>query len=149
MQSWENDNHVNGLYLTDHAHYDLLLPRSSSILKGSEGIIISCIMSPDSLMTVEVLGGQTLPVIFPSAEHSMAVSSTGIAVPKPKEEQALLESVVHSLAKNSHISTPSDINAARTVVDHISTTTSSNAFDIIMGYLDKFVNIGDAIVEVR
>ena len=77
MQSWENDNHVNGLYLTDHAHYDLLLPRSSSILKGSEGIIISCIMSPDSLMTVEVLGGQTLPVIFPSAEHSMAVSSIG------------------------------------------------------------------------
>ena len=112
-------------------------------------MVISCVVSPDSLMPVEAVRGRTLPVILPSAEHSLTVFSTAIAMPKPEEDQALLVSLVHSAAENSHISTPSGINAAGTVVDHISSATSSNAFDIVMGYLDKFVKIGDAIVEVR
>jgi hypothetical protein len=87
-------------------------------------------------------------MILPSAEHSMTVSATGVAAPKPEEDQVLLESFVHSAAENSHISTPSGKNTAGTVMDHISAVTTSNSFDIVMGYLDKFVKIGDAIAEV-
>ena len=135
-------------YPLDRARYDLLSPGSSSKLKAGEAIVISCIVSPDSLMTVEAVRGRTLPAILPSAEHSPTVPPTAIAMPKPEEDQALLESFVHSAAENSHISTPSCINAAGTVVDHISSATSSNGFDIVMGFLDKFVKIGDAITKV-
>ena len=105
-------------------------------------------MAPDGLTAVEVLRGRIPPVISPSAEHSLTVSSAGIAAPKPYDDQVLLESFVHSAAKNSHISTPSGIDTAGAVMDRISSVTSSNSFDTILGYLDKFVKIGDAISEV-
>ena len=105
-------------------------------------------MSPDSLTAVEALRGRTLAAISPSAELSPTVSSAGIAAPKPYDDQVLLESFVHSAAKNLPISTPSGIDTAGTVMDHVSSVTSSNSFNTVMGYLNKFVKIGDAISEV-
>ena len=105
-------------------------------------------MSPNSLTAVEALRGRTPPAISPSVAHSPTVSSAGIAAPKPYDDQVLLESFVHNAAENSHISTPSGIDTAGTVMHHISSVTSSNGFDTVMEYLDKFVKIGDVISEV-
>jgi hypothetical protein len=105
-------------------------------------------MSPDGLTAVEALRGRTPPAISPSAGHSPTVSSAGIAAPKPYDDQVLLESFVHNAAENSHISTPSGIDTAGAVMDRVSSVTSSNSFDTVLGYLDKFVKIGDAISEV-
>ena len=87
-------------------------------------------------------------MISPSAEHSPTVSAAGIAAPKPYDDQVLLESFVHSAAKNLPISTPSGIDTAGAVMDRVSSVTSSNSFDTVLRYLDKFVKIGDTISEV-
>ena len=105
-------------------------------------------MSPDSLTAVEALRGRAPPVISPSAEHSPTVSSVGVAAPKPYDDHVLLESFVHNAAENSHISTLSGMDTAGAAMDRISSVTSSNSFDTVLGYLDKFVKIGDAISEV-
>ena len=105
-------------------------------------------MSPNSLTAVEALRGRTPPAISPSVKHSPTVSSAGIAAPKPYDDQVLLESFVHNMAESSHISTPSGIDTVGAVMDRISSVTSSNSFDAVLGYLDKFVKIGDTISEV-
>ena len=99
-------------------------------------------------MAVEALCGHTLVAISASTEHSLTVSSAVILAPKPYDDQVLLESFVHSTAKNLPISTPSGIDTAGAVMDRISSVTSSNSFDTVMGYLNEFVKIGNAISEV-
>jgi hypothetical protein len=83
-----------------------------------------------------------------SGGNPLTVPSTNIAAPNPEGDQAFLESFVHSLAQNSHFTTPSGIGTAGTVMEHISSTTSSDSFDTVMGFLEKFVQIGDTIAEV-
>jgi hypothetical protein len=138
----ETDRHINISYLLDRTRYDLLLPGSSSKLKGGGAIIISCAASPDVSMAAVVTTASS------SGVHSLTVPSTNIAAPKPEDDQALLESFVHSAAKNSHIKTTSGIGITGIVMQEVSSITSSDSFDTVMGFLEKFVQIGDTAAEV-
>ena len=133
---------MNTSYLLDRMCYDLLSPGLSSKQKGGGAIVISCVASPD-LSTVAVV-----PAASSSDVHPLTLSSTNVTAPKPEDDQKLLESFVHDAAENSHISTPSGIGSAGTVIQHISSATSSNSFGTVMGFLEKFVQIGDTIAEV-
>ena len=122
--------------------YDLLSPGLTSKLKDGGAITISCVASPDLSTAAAV------PTASSAGAQPLTVPSTSVAAPKPEDAQTLLESFVHGATKNSHISTPSGIATAGTVMQHISSATSSNSFNTVMGFLEKFVKIGDTIAEV-
>ena len=139
---WETTTHMNTSYLLDRMRYDLLSPGLSSKLKDGGAIAISCVASPDLSTAAEV------PTASSSGVHPLTVSSTNVTKPKPEDDQTLLELFVHDAAENSHISTPSGISSAGTVMQHISSATSSDSFGTVMGFLEKFVQIGNTIAEV-
>ena len=122
--------------------YDLLSPGSSLKLKGGGAIIISCAASPD------VSTAAVVPTASSSGGHPLTAPSTNVTAPKPEGDQALLESFVHSAAKDSHITTPSGIGTAGTVEENVSSITSFDGFGTVMGYLEKFVQIGDTVADV-
>ena len=123
--------------------YDLLSPGLSSKLKDGGTIAISCVASPD--LSTAAAAPTTASS---SGAQPLTVPSTTVAAPKPEDDQTLLESFVHGATENSHISTPSGIATVGTVMQHISSATSSNSFGTVMGFLEKFVEIGDTIAEV-
>ena len=138
----ETNIHTNTSYLLDRMRYDLLSPGLSSKLKDGGAITISCVASPDLSTAAAV------PTASSSDAQPLTAPSTSIAALKPEDDQTLLEPFVHGAIENSHISTPSGIATAGTVMQHISSATSSNSFGTVMGFLEKFVEIGDTIAEV-
>ena len=65
-----------------------------------------------------------------------------------ERDQARLESFVHGIAGSSDIPTPSGMDTIGAAMGIVSTTTSSGSFDTVMGFVERFVQIGDAIAEV-
>jgi hypothetical protein len=70
------------------------------------------------------------------------------SVTEPERDQARLESFVHGTAGSSDLSTPSGVAATGDAMDMVSATTSSGSFDAVMGVMQRFVKIGDAIAKV-
>jgi hypothetical protein len=129
----------------DRARYDLLSPGLSSKLGGS-AIVLSCVPLLGSPSAVLFLGSGD-PTPTPS--HSAAAApSANIAVAQIEQDQVQLEALVHSAAAGSHLSTPSGLDTAGTVMANVSAAATSNSFGIVMGFLEKLVNIGDTIAEV-
>lgn len=65
---------------------------------------------------------------------------------KPVLDLDQLESFVQNELR---LSAPSGIDAAGTVIDIISKASSSDNFSTVMGLVERFVQIGSAIAEVR
>jgi hypothetical protein len=125
---------------------DLQSPTSPSKLQGGT-VTISCIVCPRSNEAAAL--GQNLTSSGSQVIHRPpAHPISNVAVVKPEQDQSLLENFVHSAAESSNISTPPVIATAGTMVDMVSTTTSSDSFTTVMGFLERFVQIGDAIAEV-
>jgi hypothetical protein len=139
---WATNRHTHASYLLDRTRYDLLLPGSSSKLKGGGAIVISCVASADISTTI------VEPTASSSVGHPLTVPSANVALSKPEDDQALLESFVHSIAENLHMSTPSGIGTAGTVMECVSSATSPDSFATVIGFLEKFVQIGDTVAEV-
>jgi len=55
---------------------------------------------------------------------------------------------VQGTAGSSDLSTLSGMDAIGTGMDMVFTTTSSDSFNTVMGFVERFVQIGDAIAEV-
>ena len=70
-------------------------------------------------------------------------------VTKIEQDQTLLENFVHNPAGSSEIATPSVIGTEGAVINTVSTITSAESFSNVMALLNRFVQIGDAIAEVR
>jgi hypothetical protein len=92
--------------------------------------------------------GPPLPAASPSVEHSLATPSTTVVVARKEEDQAFLEAFVHEAAGGSKLSTPAGIETVGTVMGNVSSIATSDSFNIVMGFLDKFVQIGNAVAEV-
>jgi hypothetical protein len=119
-----------------------LSPGSSSKLNGGGAIVISCVASP------VVSTATVVPTASSPGGHPLTAPSTNVEAPKREDDQALLELFVHSAAENSHMSSPSGIGTAGTVKENVSSITSSDGFGTVMGYLEKFVQIGDTVADV-
>jgi hypothetical protein len=98
----------------------------------------------------EPAGGSTSSAVpvgqlaVPSTGPSVASSSTSAATADPKQNLDLLEQFVLKEQESVHMSTPSGIGTAGTIMDAV----SSDKFGAVMGFLERFVEIGDAISEV-
>ena len=95
-----------------------------------------------------VPAGPPLPTASPSVEHSLAAPSTNVVVAKQEADQAFLESFVHKAAGSSKLSTPEGIETAATVMGNVSSITTSDGFNTVMGFLGRFVQMGNAVAEV-
>ena len=95
-------------------------------------MVISCAVLPGEPPEVPVHVDQAIP----------AMTS------KPESDLAQLEPFVQNEANSSRLSTPAGIERAGVVMDMISSTASSDNFTTVMGYLKRFVEIGDAVSEV-
>jgi hypothetical protein len=84
-------------------------------------------------------GGQLVPIV--SHVPSLPTPSTDV---DPKQNLTVLEELVLKGKESAHLSTPSGINEAGTVISAV----SSDNFGTVMGYVERFVQIGDAISEV-
>lgn len=60
----------------------------------------------------------------------------------------MLSPFVQSAVASSNMSGPSGVEITGTVMAIASTTTASDSFGTVMGFVEKFVQIGDAIAEV-
>jgi hypothetical protein len=122
---------------------DLLKPGKASKLKKA-GVSISCRCEEhaggSTLHTAP--GGQSAP--FASSGPSLPSPSTSAVTVDPKQNLNVLEEFVLKQKESVHMSTPSGIETAETVIDAI----SSDNFGTVMGYIERFVQIGDAISEV-
>jgi hypothetical protein len=122
---------------------DLLKPGKTSKL-GKAEVLISC-------RCEESVGGSTLhatpggqPVPVASSGPSLPSPSTRAVTVYPKQNLNVLEKFVLKEKESVHMSTPSGIAMPGIVIDAI----SSDNLGTVMGYIEKFVQIGDAISEV-
>jgi hypothetical protein len=121
---------------------DLLTPGKTSRSKNAK-LMISC-------RCEEPAGGSTLSTVpagqlpAPSTDPPVASSSTNPSIVDPKQNIDLLEQFVLKEKESVHMSTPSGIETAGTIMDAV----SSDNFGAVMGFLERFVEIGDAISEV-
>jgi hypothetical protein len=122
---------------------DLLQPGKASKLKNVVlSISYRCEETASGSTLPAAPGGQPVPV--PSTGPSLASPSTGAVTVDPSQNLNVLEQFVLKEKESVHMSTPSGIEMAGTVMNAI----SSDNFGTVMGYLEKFVQIGDAISEV-
>jgi hypothetical protein len=120
---------------------DLLTPGKPSRSKNAK-LMISC-------RCEEAVGGSTSTALagqlaVPSKGPPVASSSANTPTVDPKQNIDLLEQFVLKEKESVHMSTPSGIGTAGIIMDAV----SSDNFGAVMGILERFVQIGDAISEV-
>jgi hypothetical protein len=121
---------------------DLLMPGKTSRSKNAK-LMISC-------RCKEPAGGSTSSAVpagqltVPSNDSPVASSSTNLPTIDPKQNLDLLEQFVLKEKESVHMSTPPGIGTAGIIIDAV----SSDNFSAVMGFLERFVEIGDAISEV-
>lgn len=59
-----------------------------------------------------------------------------------------LDEFVQDVTQSSTVRTPAGIDQAGIVISEVSAVTSSDSFDIVLGFVEKLVEIGDQIAEV-
>lgn len=79
----------------------------------------------------------------------LAATVGSVQASKVEQDQVLLQDLVPNVAEPSGIATPSFIGAVATVINTVSTITSSDSFSNVMACLRRFVQIGDVLAEVR
>jgi hypothetical protein len=120
---------------------DLLMPGKTSRSKNAK-LMISC-------RCKEPAGGSTSSAVpagqltVPSNDSPVA-SSANLPTMDPKQNMDLLERFVLKEKESADMSTPSGIGTAGIIIDAV----SSDNFSAVMGFLERFVEIGDAISEV-
>jgi hypothetical protein len=121
---------------------DLLTPGKTSRSKNAK-LIISCrCEEPASGSTLSTVPAGQLAI--PSTNFPVASSSTNPPTIDPKQNLDLLEQFVLKEKESVHMSTPPGIGTAGIMMDAV----SSDNFGTVMGFLERFVEIGDAISEV-
>jgi hypothetical protein len=100
----------------------------------------------------EELAGGSTPSPVPAgqlavapADPSVASSSTNVPTVDPKQNLDLLGQFVLKEKEAADMSTPSGIGTAGTIMGAV----SSDSFGAVMRFLERFVQIGDAISEVN
>jgi hypothetical protein len=129
----------------DPPSFDLLSPAPSSKPIGGK-IVVVCTPCPTGSAEVPYSGAHE--TLANTQSVGLTVPSTNISAIRPERDQATLETFVHTAAGSSGISTPSGIETVGVVMSTVSTTASSDSFSTVMGFVERFVQIGDAIAEV-
>ncbi|KAF8586931.1 WD40 repeat-like protein [Ramaria rubella] len=88
----------------------------------------------DAHLPITALQAIVLPVV--------TIASLGLNIP-------VLESLMQSMAASSHLSTPFGVGIAGTVIDVGSNVIASDSFSTVMGFMTRFVEIGDMVAEVH
>jgi len=82
-----------------------------------------------------------------SANQTIAPNPIGHASPEIKQDT--VEGMVSIEAECQRLVTLEGIDQAGSALTAVSNITSSDSFGTVMGYLQRFVDLGDAIAEVR
>jgi hypothetical protein len=135
---FRNGSHLDASLLQEPTSFDLLSPGPSSKLTGAK-IIVSCAGSNEAVPS----GDHAISSGFPAA-----TTSADATVITPEQDLAKLEYFVRSAAGSSELSATSGIEIAGTVISAVTSAATSDSFKTVMGFLEKFVQIGDAIAEV-